>query len=94
MNTYLHIECVFDGSRNMYLVIYLFGPIFFCWLAPNPNEACGLIFLPHSHCLFCKPPLLPSKYILLIENDTVEKVWAHQAKSFPVPGQSRAKNRL
>ena len=27
MNMYLHIECVFDGSRNMYLIIYIFGPI-------------------------------------------------------------------
>ena len=27
MNTYLHIECVYDKSRNMYLIIYIFEPI-------------------------------------------------------------------
>ena len=27
MNTYLHTECVYDNSRNMYLIIYIFEPI-------------------------------------------------------------------
>ena len=49
-------------------------------------------FLPYSHCWFCKPSLLPSKYTLLIKNTAVEKAWTHQAKNFAVPHDSKSKS--
>lgn len=54
----------------------------------------GLFFLSHSHYLFYKPYPSLGKHISLIKNDTVEKVWTHHAKSFPVPGEIKAKDRL
>lgn len=54
----------------------------------------GLFFLSHSHYLFYKPYPSFGKRISLIKNDTVEKVWTHHAKSFPVPGEIKAKDRL
>lgn len=90
----IYMLCVCDGSRNIYLVMYIFGPISSVDWHQVLTRRVDLIFLSHSYCVFYKASLLSTKSISLIKNDTVEKGWIHHAKGFPFLGEIKAKGKL
>lgn len=49
MSMHLHVVCVCDGSRNMYLIIYIFGPISSTDWHQILTRLVDLLFLSHTH---------------------------------------------
>lgn len=46
---HLHVVCVYDGSRNMYLIIYIFGPISSIDWHQILTRLVDLLFLSRTH---------------------------------------------